>query len=415
MFGGREGTILGAMDRSLPGSPVAAYQPNGFLAPQVARRIQDLIQTSGFQAGDYLGREIDLGRQLGISRPTLRAAIRFLELFGQVKTRPGVGGGVYVEKPDASSTVATLTRHIVTLGQTLPTFLDVYMGFFAQIASLAAINATPDQRIHLAILASEMLLAEDTLTAYRPFRAELRISMMEATGFTAMRLVGEPLMRAYIKILEGELTLGDTEADKVRTIKTAEAGLVTELVKGDCEATLAAFDVAAERERTATLQSIEAGLAPENAIPHKLFAKFAETSAPTRLAEHVARAIRRDIHFSHPVGSMIGSIGEIAARYGVSREISREALGLLSLHGLVNIRRGQGGGVFVDRLNVDRLKHLVLSSLRERSGLSELAAVLEHVRNTCARTAAGRGDLVNTLDFLDQLTACICEAMARPA
>ena len=56
----------------------------------------DGIERSRLQKGDRLPNEIELSRQLNISRPTLRQAIRILERSGVLTTRRGSGGGIFV-------------------------------------------------------------------------------------------------------------------------------------------------------------------------------------------------------------------------------------------------------------------------------------------------------------------------------
>ena len=392
--------------------PLTSFESNGLLAQQVARRIQEWIAAKALRSGDFLGREPDLGGQLGISRPTLRAAIRFLEISGRVTTRPGVHGGVFVAAPDATAVVAVLTRHIVALGQTLPVFLSVHMPFFAHAAGLAAVRANTGQRVRMAELTAKMLSAQDTLAAFRPIRLELRQHLLEATGLSAMALVGGALMRAYMRILDGELKLRETEAEKVRLVKSVDAGFFAPLIAGNRAATLAAFEIASELEKSVTLQTIRDGMGPKSAVPLTLFGNLADAPGTTRLAGHLERALRRDIHFSYPPGTPIGSITEIAIRYGVSQEICREALGLLSLHGLVTIRRGNGGGVFAGKRSLDRIAPLIDSALVECSGLPDLLSLLREIRDALPGRGFELPDTSSTLEFLDQLADRVAIAMS---
>ena len=45
---------------------------------QVAAEIQHRIQAAGLGPGDFLGREEDLAAEFGVSRPTLREALKLL-------------------------------------------------------------------------------------------------------------------------------------------------------------------------------------------------------------------------------------------------------------------------------------------------------------------------------------------------
>jgi len=56
----------------------------------------DGIEQSRIQRGERLPSEIELSRQLNISRPTLRQALRILERAGVLTTRRGSGGGIFL-------------------------------------------------------------------------------------------------------------------------------------------------------------------------------------------------------------------------------------------------------------------------------------------------------------------------------
>ena len=58
--------------------------------------VTEAIERSGLRAGDRLPGEHLLASQLGISRPTLRQAVRVLELSGVVDVRRGKNGGIFL-------------------------------------------------------------------------------------------------------------------------------------------------------------------------------------------------------------------------------------------------------------------------------------------------------------------------------
>jgi len=73
--------------------------PAPALTDQAMVKIKDLILTGEFQAGSKLPREQDLAQKLGLSRNSLREAVRALALIGVLDTR--VGDGTYVTSLDA--------------------------------------------------------------------------------------------------------------------------------------------------------------------------------------------------------------------------------------------------------------------------------------------------------------------------
>ncbi len=61
------------------------------LSSQAQQYLLDLIQAGTYRPGQQLPSEVELAAQLGISRPTLREALRNLELEGAIVRKHGVG------------------------------------------------------------------------------------------------------------------------------------------------------------------------------------------------------------------------------------------------------------------------------------------------------------------------------------
>jgi DNA-binding FadR family transcriptional regulator len=73
---------------------------------ETAAQIKELILTGGLQAGDPLPTEAELGTRLGVSRTSLREAIRTLVTLGIVEVRHG--HGTYVGEMSMDALVQTL-------------------------------------------------------------------------------------------------------------------------------------------------------------------------------------------------------------------------------------------------------------------------------------------------------------------
>ena len=73
--------------------------PQGKLSDRIAERIIDLIRSQELQPGTRLPSERELAGRLGVSRPSLREALRSLQAEGRVEIRHG--SGVFVVDPTA--------------------------------------------------------------------------------------------------------------------------------------------------------------------------------------------------------------------------------------------------------------------------------------------------------------------------
>jgi DNA-binding FadR family transcriptional regulator len=74
---------------------------------QIADELRSMIVSGQLSEGDSLGHEPELVERFGVSRPSLREALRILEAEGFVTVVRGVHGGVVVHEPDERMTART--------------------------------------------------------------------------------------------------------------------------------------------------------------------------------------------------------------------------------------------------------------------------------------------------------------------
>src|SRR5215468_8106362 len=119
---------------------------------ETIERIADAIKTRLLSPGDRLPPERELAVQLGISRSTLRIALRNLVAAGWLEVRRGRSGGAFVARwpvmPGPRRLPEVLTRH----REGLPALLDYRRAVESVAAAFAAERASPDEVAELEAL-----------------------------------------------------------------------------------------------------------------------------------------------------------------------------------------------------------------------------------------------------------------------
>jgi GntR family transcriptional regulator, transcriptional repressor for pyruvate dehydrogenase complex len=110
------------------------------LHQQVAESLRDLIFEGKFQRGDALPPERELSKQFGVSRATVREALRVLQMWGLVEARQG--GGNYVCAPSIEHIISPLSTIIQQNRQLQDELMDARLIFEPAVCWLAAQRRT---------------------------------------------------------------------------------------------------------------------------------------------------------------------------------------------------------------------------------------------------------------------------------
>lgn len=224
----------------------------GTVTQRAIERITAMIREGELEPGERLPTERELAARLGISRSSMREAIRALTVLGVVEARHG--SGIYVTRLEAGDlletfgVVAGLSR-----GPSLVELLEVRRVLESTATALAAARITPERLAevgrHLAAMDAtddpEEILAHDlafhreiaaaagneTMAAIleglssRTFRARVRRGHQEEGAFARTRREHAAIHRA--------LAARDPEA--ARAAAAAHVGAVEEWLRGRLE------------------------------------------------------------------------------------------------------------------------------------------------------------------------------------
>lgn len=170
-------------------------------AIQIADAIEQMILRGQLKVDDRLPGEADLAARFGVSRPTVREALKRLAARYLIRSRRGPAGGTFVSGPspdDLSASIGTAAALMVASGQVdLDQMAVTRFEMEASCCRLAAEHRTEEQ---LAALEAEIETECDMTISDPDFCAsEVRFHriVVEATGNPLMRF----LMNALIEML----------------------------------------------------------------------------------------------------------------------------------------------------------------------------------------------------------------------
>jgi GntR family transcriptional repressor for pyruvate dehydrogenase complex len=111
---------------------------------QIARDILRLTRVRALAPGSSLPTEASMIAQYGISRGTLREALRILEVYGLITIKPGRAGGPRLAEIDASDFGRSATFYYASSGATLRDLADSRLIVEPVTARLAAERRTSE-------------------------------------------------------------------------------------------------------------------------------------------------------------------------------------------------------------------------------------------------------------------------------
>jgi GntR family transcriptional regulator, transcriptional repressor for pyruvate dehydrogenase complex len=143
-------------------------------------RLGSAIKMGLYEPGDQLPSEREIAQLMGISRATVREAIRLLVEQGILTVKRGRSGGTFVSEHPPSQALLDLRRRLDRSGATLSEMLDHRLVIETGIVELAVQRAEEAQIEELQELVTVMQQAEDHFT-YRKLDIRFHLLIAKAT------------------------------------------------------------------------------------------------------------------------------------------------------------------------------------------------------------------------------------------
>jgi DNA-binding FadR family transcriptional regulator len=165
----------------------------------LARSILQAIERQSLMPGDVLPPEAELARQFGVSKGSLREALRLLEVHGFVVVKSGAGGGPRVSDPQqalgfARAATLFLQQSRARLGE----LLDARVELEPMMASLAAVLPHDERLDDLrSVVETHRTLDLGDDRAYKEATVDFHHVIGGASGNKVLDLLGRGVLEVF--------------------------------------------------------------------------------------------------------------------------------------------------------------------------------------------------------------------------
>lgn len=218
---------------------------------EVLDAVAEMIVAQGIKVGDRLPAEVELARQLGVGRSTVREALRAWQSMGIVTRNKGAGT---VLRAPISAQSMRFPLSISLEAESLQRTLEVRRPLEIDAARLAAVRANERQRHEIMALMYALMDALEAGEDWRPQDHAFHAAIHEATGNPLYKQLIDQLQTAFHEVYEapfGEPWLGTDTIPLHRPL--AEA-----IRDGDADTAAARMEEIIDRVAQATRDKIGA-------------------------------------------------------------------------------------------------------------------------------------------------------------
>src|ERR687888_570668 len=153
---------MAAADNQEPNEALFAPVTLARASSAIAHQIRTAIVTGRLKRGDRLAPERELAEQFGVSRVTVRDALRALEAMGLIEVRVGARGGAFVTVPSGSVVGQTMSDMMMMQAISPEDIVEARLVVELGTVTLACARATDEDltRLHdFSLRADEALAA----------------------------------------------------------------------------------------------------------------------------------------------------------------------------------------------------------------------------------------------------------------
>ncbi|MEW5814652.1 MAG: FadR/GntR family transcriptional regulator [Spirochaetota bacterium] len=162
------------------------------LYEQIADKIQHMIVTKELEPGQKLAPERELTTMLGVSRPTMREAMKVLRDRGLLEYRPG--NGTYVKSISTSSMHESMERFFINKDRPYLELMQIREIIEPAAAALAAERDIPEVIEELEKTIRDLDSIKTSTESYSEVNLRFHVGIIKATGNEMLLALLTPIL-----------------------------------------------------------------------------------------------------------------------------------------------------------------------------------------------------------------------------
>jgi DNA-binding FadR family transcriptional regulator len=346
-------------DRAERSDAVAPIPPDGDIWRSMPRRntqkvshllagdLRRQILTGQLAADQQLPPEADLTARLQISRETLREALRILESQQLVEIRRGRGGGAVVRRPGLEA-VGRYVALVLQLRKTTLAHLEEVRSLIEPpAAEQAAIQAESDDLDTLVALHDAERAAENDPLAFVTAVTAFDQAVTELSGNQTLAVIAGVFRDIYAGQVYSSIGSNDAaSAERIaRRVVVSHSAFLDAARRQDASL---AHRTWGDYLFTTGRMLISRNISRQPIDVAPLWRAKAGAEPAPRRAQVVATEIRARIAEGRlGEGDRLPPLADLADEFGISRPTLREALRILEMEFLLELRTGDRGGAII--------------------------------------------------------------------
>ncbi|GAA2180735.1 FadR/GntR family transcriptional regulator [Leucobacter tardus] len=179
-----------------PAVPVHTYE-------RIVDQIERAILSGEIPVGAQLPSERELMVQFGVSRPTIREALRILQSMGLLESRPGTRGGPVVLAPSAKTLSRSLRALVGTDAVEVADLVEYRVILEGSACRLAAIKHDDGQLSRMSVAIDRMERdAVSNADSFADADLEFHEAIWAASGNQMLQLSGEAVAGVLLRLMQ---------------------------------------------------------------------------------------------------------------------------------------------------------------------------------------------------------------------